>query len=364
MLGNQFETVSPSTDLPTAFTGNLPNLASKLQKSALQTEKRDTRINIFFYLYELKIAISNTKNTAPGHDRVWRLHDIVGKSLANKYHVLAVLTDITKAYDTVCTDALLFKLLNMGIYGRMFNSIRSFLTNHSFQVRVGSKLSLVKYQTNGTPQGSILNPILFSIVITDLPNGIRSPIAFYANDFSFWESGSSIKQLNDLCLAKVAEWRVRSEFKISQSKSTAVLFTTKRKCQEISLKRYEEIIPIKTEHRFMGVTFLRNGTYNSHIQQIHSKCLRRLKCYPTANWHYLRCSKTTAAKHLQNTRSLCDRVRHGNIFLLIKVVTAQTYQNPVRSITLMHGSSEKHSYDLPTTSYGEISPHVKHILLC
>jgi len=310
MLGNQFETVSSSTDLPTTFTRNPPNLASKFQKSALETETLDTRINNFFSLYELKTDISNTKNTAPGHDRVcyemfkhlsdhslqfllflfnklwvtgvvpkpwlhsivipvhkqskpsnlpssyrpisltssackimekmivnrlkWylehynlrhitqsgfrirrrvtdhimRLHDIVGKSLANKHHVLPVFIDIAKAHDMVCTDASFFKLLKMGINGRMFNFIRSFLTNRCFQVRVGSKLFMVKYPTNGIPQGSILRPILFSIVINDLPDGRRSPVALHANDFSFWESGSSIKQLNDLCqrsLAKVAE---------------------------------------------------------------------------------------------------------------------------------------------------------------
>jgi len=46
-----------------------------------------------------------------------QLHDIVGKSLANKHHVLVVFIDIAKAYDMVCTDALLFKLLKMGING-------------------------------------------------------------------------------------------------------------------------------------------------------------------------------------------------------------------------------------------------------
>jgi len=85
--------------------------------------------------------------------------------LGNKHHVLAVFIDIAKAYDMVCTDTLLLKLLKMGTNRRMFNFIRSFLTNRSFQVRVGSKLSMVKYPTNGIPQGSILSPVLFSIVI-------------------------------------------------------------------------------------------------------------------------------------------------------------------------------------------------------
>jgi len=143
------------------------------------------------YYNLLHITQSGFRSRWRGTDNIMQLHDIVGKSLANKHHVLVYFNNIAKAYDMVCTDALLFKLLKMGINGRMFHSIRSFLTNCCFQVRVGSKLSMVKYPTNGIPQGSILSPILFSIVTNDLLVGIRSPVVLYVAGFSFWESGSN-----------------------------------------------------------------------------------------------------------------------------------------------------------------------------
>jgi len=164
------------------------------------------------------------------------------------------------------------------------------------------------------------------LLFNDLPDGIRSPVALYADDFSFWESGSSIKQLNDLCqrsLAKVAEWCERWGFKVSQSKST-VLFAHKRKYQKISLKIHEEIIPLKTEHRFLGGNLPKEWylqlPYSTNPQQMS----KTIECHSTANWHDLGCSKTTAAKHLQSTRSLCGRVRDGSLFLLIKIVPRQT----------------------------------------
>ena len=92
-------------------------------------------------------------------DHTMQLYDIVTKSLANEHHILEVFIDIEKAYDKVSKDAL---LLNIGINGNMFTFIRSFLSNWSFQVRVGSTLSQVKYPANGIPQGSILSPVLFS----------------------------------------------------------------------------------------------------------------------------------------------------------------------------------------------------------
>jgi len=76
----------------------------------------------------------------------------------------------------------------------MFNFIRAFLSNRTFQVRLGSCLSMI----NGTPQGSVLSPILFSIMINDLPELISFPSALYADDFWLLESRSNIKQLEHL----------------------------------------------------------------------------------------------------------------------------------------------------------------------
>ena len=124
-------------------------------------------------------------------------------------------------------DVLLSKLLRFGISGRMIRFIHSFLSNRTFQVRLGSTLSLTKRLENGTPQGSVLSPILFSLMIIYLPERMTSPAALYADDFCFWECGSNITLLNQLCqrsLFKVCNWCEECGFKISCTKSNAVLF--------------------------------------------------------------------------------------------------------------------------------------------
>ena len=233
-------------------------------------------LEFYSLLSEVQSGFRHRRKTT---DHILRLHDIVTKSLANKHHVLAVFIDIEKAYDKVSKDALLLKLLKIGINGNMFSFIRSFLSNRSFQVRVGSSLSQIKFPANGIPQGSILSPVLFSILINDLPGSIRSRTALYADDFSFWESGSCIRKLNDLCqhsLTKVEKWCDKWGFQISQSKSAAVLFTNKRNLPPICLKLQQRSIPVRNEYKFLGITFQRNGTYYSHIERVHSKCLQRL----------------------------------------------------------------------------------------
>jgi len=132
----------------------------------------------------------------------------------------------------------LSKLFRYGISGRMFRYINSFLSNRTFQVRPGSTLSLTKRLENGTPQGRVLSPILFLLMINDLPERITSPAALYADDFSFWECGSDITLLNQMCqrsLFKVCNWCEECGFKISSTKSAAVLLTRKHDPVPISL---------------------------------------------------------------------------------------------------------------------------------
>ena len=55
---------------------------------------------------------------------------------------------------------LMRKLNNIGIIGNMHNYIKDFLTNRTFQVKVGDTLSDRCPQENGTPQGAIISSLL------------------------------------------------------------------------------------------------------------------------------------------------------------------------------------------------------------
>jgi len=101
-------------------------------------------------------------------DHIVRLHDAVQQALANKHNVLAVFIDIENAYDMVNKTVLLSKLLALGINGEMLRFIQSLLSCRTFQAGVGSSLSCIKEPENGTPQGSIRGPLLFSVMINDV----------------------------------------------------------------------------------------------------------------------------------------------------------------------------------------------------
>jgi len=151
-----------------------------------------SRLKWFLEYYKLLDMSQSCFKKRRTTDHILRLHDTVQKFLANRHHVRAIFIDLEKAYDVVSHQVLLFKLVQMGINGRMFNFINSFLSSRTFQMRLASSLSTTKTLENGIPQGTVLSPILFTIAVNHLPKSISSPSALYADDCCFWESGSNI----------------------------------------------------------------------------------------------------------------------------------------------------------------------------
>ncbi len=118
----------------------------------------------------------------------------VKKALIMKEFLFAVFFDIEKAYDTLSREGLLIKLNKIGIGGRMYNWILDFLFERSFQVRVGEEMSASYDILNGTPQGSVISPILFYLMINDIFERVKPSIgkALYADDGAVWKRGRNL----------------------------------------------------------------------------------------------------------------------------------------------------------------------------
>ncbi len=91
----------------------------------------------------------------------------IRKAQINRESVVAVFFDIEKAYDMMWREGLLIKLCKLGIKGQMYRWINNFLSGRAIKVRIG-KVSEKFVIGNGTPQGSIVSPLLFSIMINVL----------------------------------------------------------------------------------------------------------------------------------------------------------------------------------------------------
>ena len=88
------------------------------------------------------------------------------------YEVQVVFIDISKAFDKVWREGLIFKLKQNGISGKLLNLIKDFLKNRKQRVFSNGQFSSWVDVDTGVPQRSILGQLLVLIYINDLTNDL------------------------------------------------------------------------------------------------------------------------------------------------------------------------------------------------
>ena len=145
--------------------------------------------SLFNYFIENNLLSRHQSGFIPGDLCVQQLisvtHEIYNAFDCNRsLEVRGVFLDISKAFDKVWHDGLIYKLKRNGINGDLLRLIESFLSDRYQRVVLNGQTSNWNKVKAGIPQGSILGPLFFLIYINVLPSELRCSAKLFADDTS------------------------------------------------------------------------------------------------------------------------------------------------------------------------------------
>ena len=102
------------------------------------------------------------------------------------HEVRGVFLDISKAFDKVWHDGIIFKLTQNGISGNLLKLLCDFLSERRQRVVLNGQASAWTNVTAGVLQGSILGPLLFLLYTNDNSEGRSTNAKLFADDTSLF----------------------------------------------------------------------------------------------------------------------------------------------------------------------------------
>ena len=156
-------------------------------------------------------------------DAIIETFDKIISHQCKKTEFHCTLLDLSKAFDTVDHAILLEKCQKLGLRGKIYNLLKSYLNNRQQFVMFKNESSKLNDISCGVPQGSVLGPLLFLVYINDLPDiPIKNQITLFADDTSIFGTMDRSEYIKDLSL--VSNWMYSNKLTVNESKTKLLMF--------------------------------------------------------------------------------------------------------------------------------------------
>ena len=172
--------------------------------------------------------------------------------------VRVVFCDISKAFDRVWHNGLLFKLKSIGISGKLLNWFSNYLADSKQRVVINGNASEFKLVEAGVPQGSILGPLLFLVYINDIVRELDCNVRLFADDTSLYIVVENPLHALNNNLGRIYKWAGVWLVDFNATKTKFMLLTRKR-------------IQIVHPDLIMDNTILREVDTHNHLGLIFSQ---------------------------------------------------------------------------------------------
>ena len=198
--------------------------------------------------------------------------DQIVEILEGGANVDVIYLDFAKAFDKLDFKIVLKKLTKMGIEGRVHSWIEAFLTNRFQQVTVNGVKSDPMPVISGVPQGSVIGPLLFLILISDIDKDtVEALVKSFADDT---RAAKEIWYKEDVAilqheLSKIYDWSTANNASLNDKKFEGMRLGSNEEIK--SDTHYTtpsgNTIEIKKSIKDLGVWLSDDCTFNDHIQK-------------------------------------------------------------------------------------------------
>jgi hypothetical protein len=203
--------------------------------------------------------------------------DDIRTNMDNQQLTGAVFLDLRKAFDTVNHPRLLNKLASYGINDVELMWVSSYLFARTQVVNFERTLSEENYITHGVPQGSILGPLLFALLINDVGTDMsQCKIILYADDTVIYFSDKNASIIESTLNEEVNRFAIcmrdnHLTLNLKKGKTDFVLYGTAKKLSKelhkINIRINEEKVNEATEYMYMGVLLDQHLNLHGHLPQ-------------------------------------------------------------------------------------------------
>ena len=198
------------------------------------------------------------------------------KALDKKGSAGAILTDLSKAFDSLNHELLIAKLSAYGFDNESLEFIYSYLKERKQRTKVGSYYSSWKSIKVGVPQGSILGPLLFNIFLNDIFYFITDiSIANYADDNTPYTTKNSITSLLETLEVEtntLLDWFRNNEMKPNEDKCHLLVINQ----ENISVNVGKENISCSSSVDLLGIKIDDKLNFNEHVSKLCKKGNQKL----------------------------------------------------------------------------------------
>ncbi|XP_057316740.1 uncharacterized protein LOC130657750 [Hydractinia symbiolongicarpus] len=172
-----------------------------LTSHIIKVFERVVRNQIVSFMEENNLFNSSQHGFRGGRSCLSQLHhfDNILQILCNNPNADVVYLDFAKAFDKVDIDIALKKIENLGIKDKLLKRLKSFLKNRTQYVSVNGHHSGTTKVISGVPQGSVLGPLIFLILMGDINLSVKdASLPSFADDTRL-----TIKVSSESCIEKM-----------------------------------------------------------------------------------------------------------------------------------------------------------------